>query len=221
MKKVLVLASLGLLALSFSCGSSGPGGETAANVETAAGMSSAVMQSGMGGFFGGIAEQSILKTDSTTIETIDCINTTATLGVIDVNLISDPESTTEVEMQLVYKTCGAPLCDGHVFMDGTLNENYTVSGETYSINIEGLINFVAKNADFGSEAPVYFAGKNCGIDIAANINYTTLMALIEEGDYDAIMAYLNTCISGTVCGWDWDEAVAALEDEDICTVIEA
>jgi len=219
MKKVLVMASLGLLALSFACGG-GSNGEKAANVETAAGMSSAIMQSGMGGFFGGIADSTMLNTNSTTVETIDCINTNGTLGVIDVNLLSEAGAE-KVELEIVYKTCGAPLCDGHVFMDGTLNEDYTISGETYSVNINGLINFVEQNSDFGSEAPNYFVGNNCGIDLAVDINYTTLMDLIEEGDYDAIMAYLESRISGEVCGYSWEEAVAALEDEDICTIIEA
>lgn len=215
MKKVLVLVSLGFVALSFSCGgSSGAGGETAANVETAAGMSSAIMGTG----------DDLMFADSVNadevVATFECINYDGTIGKVDADLISEVGDA-DVEMNIIYNKCGAGLCDGHIFMDGTLHETYSVSGTTYTYNIDGVIEFIEPTAGFEPPIVTYYAGKNCGIALAMTIDFDTLTDLIDAGDEAAIIAYIDSVTTGTVCGYEWAEAVDidVAADGTYCTTL--
>lgn len=195
MKKVLVLASLGLLALSFACGGES-NGEKAANVETAAGMSSAIIgATGDSLLSGGTSMQT-----NEFVETINCIPA----GTIGVDL--EVADSTSGKITLTYDKCGAILCnDYHVFMDGNLEETYEVSSSEYIYEVAGTISFVEGPAGFEQEnVDTLYIGKTCTVDINININVDDLASLITE---EAIIEYVNTHTNGTVCGYDWEEAV--------------
>ena len=194
MKKVLVLASLGLLTLSFSCGG-GSNGEKAADVETAAGMSSAIIE----GAGDGLLVDTSIKTNEL-IDTIPCIPA----GEIAVDL--DVVSSTSGKLTLTYDKCGFILCnDYHVFMDGNLEETYEVSSSEYLYEVDGTLSFVEGPAGFEKEnVDTLYIGSTCTIDISININIDDLASLVTE---EAIVEYVNTHTNGTVCGYDWEEAV--------------
>ncbi len=211
MKKVLVLASLGLLVTALSCGGdSGVGGETAANVQTAAGISSAIVAAGSD-----VILQTSVDADEV-VATVECINYDGTIGKIDADLTSGAGSS-KVEMDIIYNKCGWGLCEGHVFMDGTLKETYTVSGSNYKYTVKGIIDFIEPTAGFEA-VTTYYAGKNCGIDLALDINVDTLVGLIEAGDDAAVVAYIDGATTGTVCGYDYTEAVDIDEDTYCATL---
>ncbi|HOW16138.1 MAG TPA: hypothetical protein PK443_00320 [bacterium] len=206
MKKVLVLASLSLLALSFGCGGSG---EKAENKETGAAMSQAVMvatsQSGFN-LIGGVA--SINETGSE--EPIDC----PLYGTITPSYAVDGTS-----MTVKYEECGAglPACPGHVFMNGTLEESWEIDGTNYTSSIGGTIDFI--DAPDSNTPDVYFVGQKCVFDISITLNYQTLVDYWLAEDYDGFIEYATSGITGDICGYDWKE-LSELTDEEICLVIE-
>lgn len=202
MKKLLVLASLGLLAFSFSCGDSGVGGDKAANTETAAGMSNAVMSAvGTDNLFAGISSASVNESYS---DTINCFVDGTISATVDVSNADSGTATFK------YNACGQPVCDGHVFMNGTLTENFSVSDTTVDMDIKGIIEFI----DNTVYLPVLFAGTNCGIDIAMSLDYNELMSV----DGDDLEAYINDLITGTICGYEWQDVVEVSET-DYCTTV--
>ncbi len=194
MKKVLIFASLAFAALSFSCGG-GSDTPAVANVETAAGMSSIIFSVAGGNIF-----TSSVNVDEL-MDTVNCpIN-----GTIAVELtVTDANSGA---IKLTYDKCGAALCDGHIFMNGTFNDNYSVDGVNYTYNMSGTINFItAAEAEWDVPgALVYYAGQSCAIDLAMNINTTDADALTTAAE---IAAYIDSHMSGTICGYNWADAVA-------------
>ena len=210
MNKLLVFVSLAFVALLFSCGG-GSSTPAVADVSTAAGMSSAIFSAAGSNVFVGTASVSEL------LDTVNCpIN-----GTIAVELtVTDANSGTT---KLTYDKCGAALCDGHIFMNGTVNETYSVDGANYAYTMAGTINFItAKEAAWDVPgAIVYYAGQSCGVDLAMNINTTEANALTTPAE---IAAYINSHMTGTICGYNWADAVALdVDTEDLsgsyCTAL--
>ncbi len=205
MKKVLVLASLGLLALSFACG----GGDKVENKETAIAMSQAVMSaasvSGVN-LIGGVA--SINEAGSE--EPVDC----PIYGTITPSYAADGQS-----MSITYKECGSglPACPGHIFMNGTLEESWKIDGTNYASDVTGTINFI--DAPDSNTPDVYFVGEKCVFDLSISLNYQTLLDYWLDEDYDGFIEYATSGITGEICGYNWTE-ISKLTDEEICLVIE-
>lgn len=211
MKKVLVFASLSFVALSFSCGGSGTDTPAVANVETAAGMSSAIFSTAGANLFAGTASIDEL------LDTVNCpINGTI---AVELTVVDASSGTTK----LTYDKCGAALCDGHIFMNGTMNETYSVDGANYAYTIAGTISFItATEAEWDVPgSTVYYAGQSCGVDLAMTINTTEADLLTTSAE---IAAYINSHTTGTICGYTWADAVDLdIDPEDLsgsyCTTL--
>jgi hypothetical protein len=206
MKKLLVLVSLVSLASFFACGESGNQntGEKAANVETATGMSAAIL--------GDISQMIALPTSSVGVnstETIDCMpagTATAVTTEIDAN-----SGTTIITLD----ACGAVVCDGHVFMDGTFTSSYNDTDTTATVHVTGTVAFVDQPA--GWDVVTYFVGKTCSVDMTANLVLAELDALTTDAE---IQAYIEAHTAGYLCGYNWTEITAAIDADTYCTIID-
>jgi len=206
MKKLLVLVSLVSLALSFGCGSSGGNqntGEKAANVETATGMTTAIMSD--------IAQTIFPSTNSIGInstETINCVPTGTGTAVITE---TDANSGTAV---ITLDACGAMVCVGHAFMTGTLTSSYSETDTSATVHVTGTVAFV--DHPTGTDVTTYFIGKTCSVDMTANLVLAELEALTTDAE---IEAYINNHVVGYLCGYDWVEISTALDADTYCTTI--
>lgn len=207
MKKLLVLVSLTSLALFFSCGDSGGNqntGEKAANVETAGGMSVAIL--------GDISQMIAPSTSSISVnstETIDCMPAgTATAVTTE----TDANSGTTV---ITLDACGSVVCDGHTFMTGTFTSAYNDTDTSATVHVTGTVSFV--DHPDGWDVVTYFIGKTCSVDMTANLDLAELEALTTDAE---IQAYIEDHTTGYLCGYSWTEITAAVDADTYCTVIE-
>ncbi len=207
MKKVLVLASLGLIALSFGCGG-GSDTPKVADKETAAGMSSVIFSA---------AGESLFVVPASINQILDPITCPINGSITGELTVIDANSGTS---KLTYDKCGAALCDGHIFMNGTLDETYSNVGTDYTYGINGTINFItAAEAEWDVPgAIVYYAGQSCVIALEMKIETTEADLQTTPAE---IAAYIESHTTGTVCGYDWTEVVAVdvATDGAYCTTL--
>jgi hypothetical protein len=151
MKKVLVLAGLGLLALSFACG----GGEKVENKETAAAMSESILST-------------LINNDMIYTGSVSGIINETDIGPEDCPLygtISGKQG--ETDLKVTFNKCGVGVygCPGHLFMSGEITQTWELDDSSLKAKFEGEISFIDDPENRG--IVVYFVGDTCKIDVSA------------------------------------------------------
>ena len=213
MKKVLVLASLGLLALSFACGGSKDTGSD--DQKTSEGQSAFVFNSMIPAIVDGT--EAVLEgiTNSvhvdTAVEDIDPVSLTCDSGNIDITGTANGDQGI-LDLIFDFNNCSIvdPLCE--------TGQNVTANGSlnfVIQVNLSGDEAVEEINVDTSLDGTITITGifeKSCVIDI----NTTNTIINLELGP-----VFEDFNFTGTICGVNIQEIldIEETEREELCQTL--